>query len=303
MPVNRNSAVRGRMMAKAISERPGALPLPTARNISAFTHPDILGRWSEEAAAVRAAAAASGGVIEMYDVIGYDFWTGGGVTAKGVAEQLRALRGQSVEVRINSGGGDMFEGVAIYNALREHDAAITVKIMGMASSAASIIAMAGDRVEIGTSSFLMIHNCWTLVIGNRHDMAKASTDMTGFDAAMANAYAQRTGRDVADIAAWMDGETWFSGVDAVERGFADALLPADAVTTDAKAGARAQETMTVRSMEYALTAGGMTRSEARARIREFGGKQDAAPHGVTQDADAGAWSRAATEFLNNLKKG
>jgi ATP-dependent protease ClpP protease subunit len=96
------------------------------------------------------------------------------ITAKGVAAQLRAIGDRPVEVQINSPGGDMFEGFAIYNVLREHPQAITVKIMGMAASAASIIAMAGDTIEIGAASFIMIHNCEVVAVGNRHDMAETA---------------------------------------------------------------------------------------------------------------------------------
>jgi ATP-dependent Clp protease protease subunit len=85
----------------------------------------------------------------MFEDIGEDFWTGGGITAKKVSPQLRAIGDRPVEVQLNSPGGDMFEGIAIYNVLREHPQDITVKVMGMAASAASLIAMAGDTVEIG----------------------------------------------------------------------------------------------------------------------------------------------------------
>src|SRR3546814_13007802 len=82
----------------------------------------------------------------------------------------------------------MFEGIACYNVLREHPQTVTVKVMGMAASAASIIAMAGDQIEIGAASFLMIHNCWVMAMGNRHDMAETAEWLAPFDAAMADVY-------------------------------------------------------------------------------------------------------------------
>lgn len=148
------SAIIGGVKARA---RPMALPVPADRRVSAFSPLPVMDRWGEDAAGIRPAALESGdNVITMFDVIGEDWWTGGGVTAKKVAAQLRAIGDRPVEVQINSGGGDMFEGLAIYNVLREHPQAITIKVMGMAASAASVIAMAGDQVQIGAASFLMI---------------------------------------------------------------------------------------------------------------------------------------------------
>ncbi|HYI43671.1 MAG TPA: head maturation protease, ClpP-related, partial [Sphingomicrobium sp.] len=133
----------------------------------------MLDRWSEDGAGIRAVAVGDN-VITMFGEIGEDFWSDNPITAKKVAAQLRAIGDRPVEVQINSPGGDMFEGIAIYNVLREHPQEITVKVMGMAASAASIIAMAGDRIEIGAASFLMIHNCWVMAIGNRHDMRETA---------------------------------------------------------------------------------------------------------------------------------
>lgn len=87
------------------------------------------------------------------------------------------MGGENVTVNINSPGGDMFEGLAIYNLLREYSGKVTVKVLGIAASAASIIAMAGDEIQIGRGAFLMIHNCWIVMIGNRHDLAKAAIDI------------------------------------------------------------------------------------------------------------------------------
>src|SRR3546814_13310327 len=101
--------------------------------------------------------------------------------------------------------------------------------MGMAASAASIIAMAGDQIEIGAASFLMIHNCWVMAMGNRHDMAETAEWLAPFDAAMADVYAARYGADREDIVKWMDAETFQSGRIAVKRGVASALIAGDQV--------------------------------------------------------------------------
>lgn len=275
----------GRIMAMA---RPAALPVPVRRDISALSRPEILSRWEADAAGVRAVEVGDN-VITMFDMIGEDYWSGGGVTAKKVTSQLRAIGARPVEVQINSPGGDMFEGIAIYNVLREHPQPVTIKVMGMAASAASIIAMAADTLEIGAASFLMIHNCWVLAAGNRHDMQETAEFLAPFDAAMAEVYAQRSGQKVEDIAKWMDAETFISGSRAIELGLADALLPADKVKTDPEAQASAKELNRLRAMETSLMqARGLSRTEARAEIEEIRGTTDSAPadkEGTTDSAD------------------
>jgi ATP-dependent Clp protease protease subunit len=283
-----NKLRRPRPMAMA---RPGAMPLPVRQDVHAFTKPEVFDRWSDTAAGVRA-LAGDDNVITMFDVIGEDFWSGGGVTAKKVAAQLRAIGDRPVEVQINSPGGDMFEGIAIYNVLREHPQNITVKVMGMAASAASIIAMAGDRIEIGAASFIMIHNCWVMAIGNRHDMRETADWLEPFDQAMVDLYAARTGQKPADVAKWMDAETFMSGSQAIDRRFADALLSADQITVDDDAKARDRAVNELRAMELQLVSAGMTRSDARARINKIKGT----PGAALTDATPGAgdeWSGLA----------
>lgn len=284
------------------SARPGALPLPADRRLQAFTPASVLDKYGDSAAGVRAVAKGDN-IITMFDSIGEDYWSGGGVTAKKVQSQLRAIGDRAIEVHINSYGGDMFEGIAIYNVLREHPQDITVKVMGMAASAASIIAMAGDSIEIGAASFLMIHNCWVIAMGNRHDMAETAAWLEPFDQAMADVYAARSGAERDQIVQWMDAETYMSGSTAVERGFADALLPADAVTVDEDAKASDRDINELRAMELALVASGMTRTQARARIKNLKGTPGAAPdNAVTPGADAPQLNEALTGLLANLTR-
>ncbi|RIA37483.1 ATP-dependent protease ClpP protease subunit [Hephaestia caeni] len=285
-----------RVMAKA---RPGALPMPADRRVSAFAPASVYDRWGEDAAGVRALERGDN-VITMFEDIGEDFWTGGGITAKKVAAQLRAIGDRPVEVQINSPGGDMFEGIAIYNVLREHPQDITVKVMGMAASAASLVAMAGDRVEIGVSSFIMIHNCWVMAIGNRHDMAEVAEWLAPFDQAMVDLYALRTGADAAQIAKWMDDEAWMSGSTAIERGFADALLPADQMVRDEETQASDREVNELRALELTLVRAGHSRRDARARINKIKGTPGAAPIGTPGAADP-KWTGALAGLLDTLK--
>ena len=116
------------------------------------------------------AAASEENDIGIFDVIGEDFW-GEGVSSKRIASALRNIGSENpVTVNINSPGGDLFEGLAIYSLLKEHKGAVTVKVLSLAASAASIIAMAGDQIQVARAGFFMIHNAWTLAIGNRHDL-------------------------------------------------------------------------------------------------------------------------------------
>ncbi|ELY5881574.1 Clp protease ClpP [Cronobacter sakazakii] len=203
--------------------------------------------------------------ISIFDVIGADYW-GEGVTASRIAGALRSLNGADVTVNINSPGGDMFEGLAIYNLLREYDGKVTVKVLGLAASAASIIAMAGDEVQIGRGAFLMIHNCWVCAMGNRHDLAQIATDMAPFDKAMSDIYQARSGLDAATVDKMMDGETYIGGSEAVEKGFADSLLSADEIADDDESPAAA-----LRKLDALLAKANTPRSERRKLLKALSG--------------------------------
>ena len=245
----------------SIRTLPGA---PTGRpsaDVRAHFSPLALQRWDS---GVRAASDDADRSISIYDVIGYDYWTGDGVTAKRIAGALRSLGKGPVTVNINSPGGDLFEGLAIYNLLREHDGEVIVRILGLAASAASIIAMAGDNIQIGRAAFLMIHNAWVMAIGNRHDLRDVAEQMEPFDAAMADIYAARTGSDAESMAKLMDAETWIGGSAAVEQGFATELLASDQIGED---GEKAKASA-VRRLEAALRAS-MPKAEAVRLISDF----------------------------------
>ncbi len=203
-------------------------------------------------------------------MIGADYW-GEGVTASRIAGALRSLNGADVTVNINSPGGDMFEGLAIYNLLREYDGKVTVKVLGLAASAASIIAMAGDEVQIGRGAFLMIHNCWVCAMGNRHDLAQIATDMAPFDKAMSDIYQARSGLDAATVDKMMDGETYIGGSEAVEKGFADSLLSADEIADDEESPAAA-----LRKLDALLAKANTPRSERRKLLKALSGSMPGA---------------------------
>ena len=135
--------------------------------------------------------------------------------------------GEDVEVHINSGGGDVYAGSEIYTALRGYAGHVTVKILGVAASAASVIAMAGDKVEISPTAQIMIHNVSAQVRGDHNSMVHEAGVLAGFNKSIANAYVAKTGKSLEDLLELMNHETWFDASSAVENGFADAVMFAD----------------------------------------------------------------------------
>ena len=176
---------------------------------------------------VRAARAGDPAEILIYDVIGADMF-GEGVTAKGVLAALADANGGDVRVRVNSPGGDVFEGLAIYNALKAHPGNVTVEVDGLAASAASVIAMAGDTVTMHEGTLLMIHNASTIGFGDRREMAATAATLGKVDAQLAAIYARVSGATVEACAAMMDAETWFDAGEAVSAKLVTAVQAAPA---------------------------------------------------------------------------
>lgn len=287
----------------SIKDLPAAPAGRPCAAVSSYVAPRALDRWD---ASVRAAIDEDGDrTISMYDVIGYDWYTGEGVTAKRIASALRSMGPGPVTVNVNSPGGDMFEGLAIYNLLREHEGEVTIKVLGLAASAASIIAMAGDTVQIARAGFLMIHNCWVIAQGNRHDLREFAETMEPFDAAMADIYVARSGQDLQEVQRQMDGETWIGGSQAIEQGYADELLPSDQLgKADTKASSSA-----VRRIEAALRAQGLPRSEAQRLISDLksslsdsagSGVRDATGRGLSDSAALSRTAALAASLTNIL---
>lgn len=181
---------------------------------------DALNHWLP---ALKYAGASEGArVIEILQEIGKDPWTGEGVDAQDIAAQLKGAG--DVMVIMNTLGGSFAQGVTIYNLLRGHAGKVTVNVIGMAASAGSIIAMAGDVVNMGPAAFMMIHNGQGVCAGDRHAMQNAVTNLTSIDAAIADLYVARTGKHKNSVAQMMDNETLMNASDAIKNGFADALI-------------------------------------------------------------------------------
>lgn len=274
------------------------LPLATAparpKNFQWDAPSDVLARWVDAPAA---AASGDDATITIYDVIGEDWWTGGGFTDKRMAAALRNIGDRDVTVDINSPGGDMFEGIAMYNMLAQHKGRVTVNVMGLAASAASIIAMAGDTINMAPGSFMMIHNAWGVVVGNKADMRASADIFDSFDGALADIYEARTGVARGEIVKLMDAETFMSASDAIKRGFADGEAAASAAAS--AAAKHDPALMARRQTEAALAKAGFSRGDRKNMIAALGGA--ARDAGTTTNAarDAGTLTglRALIETL------
>ena len=164
-------------------------------------------------------ARGTGAEVAIYDEIGAY-----GVSAKGFLAELGALPdGTPVDLRLNSPGGSVFDAVAIYNALKRHAGTVTVWIDGIAASAASYIAIAGDEIVMPENAFLMIHDPSGLAMGTAGDMRAMAEALDKIAGSLVRGYAAKSGKPDDEIAALMAAETWFDAADAVAAGFADRL--------------------------------------------------------------------------------
>lgn len=180
-----------------------------------------------ETLSIVAAAGDAPAEIMLYDEIGY--W---GVTASDFAQALSQAGDGPLTLRINSPGGDVFDGYAIYNMLRARTAPVSVVIDGLAASAASFIAMAGKTISMGEPSMLMIHNSWGLCVGDRNDMLDTAAIQEKIDGQIAAIYAAKSGKPVTEMAAAMDAETWYTSTTAKEAGLCDVVLAGPASKQD-----------------------------------------------------------------------
>lgn len=173
------------------------------------------------------------GELVLYGPVGFhDFWEGAGFTAGDVVNALAGMEGDIV-VRLNSGGGVATEGAAIFNALKRHDGKVSVFVDGIAASAASLIAMAGDTITMPTGSILMIHEPAGFTVGPADTHRKTAANLDTMTGVYAQVYAERTGQPDAEIRKMMKAETWLSPDEAKAKGFATETPEADdPVTAD-----------------------------------------------------------------------
>ena len=162
--------------------------------------------------------------LYIYEQIGFDWMSGEGISALQFSEQLGQVSGKRITVRINSPGGDVFDGIAIYNQLVQHNGGVDVVIDGIAASAASIIAMAGDSIKMAETSQIMIHDAWTVAMGNEQVLREIAEVLEKIDAQIAGVYAARTGRRAATWREIMNQDSYFGPDEAVEAKLADEVL-------------------------------------------------------------------------------
>jgi ATP-dependent Clp protease protease subunit len=172
------------------------------------------------------AAEGQPAVLRLEGPIATETWWGDEVTPEAFRADLEAHPGD-IEVYINSPGGDVIAGSMIYTMLKEHKGAVTVKVAGIAASAASVVAMAGDTVLMAPTAYMMIHNAMSIAFGNKHDMRHEGDVLDEVDKGIRAAYRMRTGMSDAKLARLMDEETWMSAATAMALGFADGIIGAE----------------------------------------------------------------------------
>lgn len=160
-------------------------------------------------------------VLQIFDQIGEDWFGGSGISAKAFSDALQSVGPGPLVVEINSPGGNVWDGLAIYNMLRGRQAPVTTRVVGIAASIASIIALAGDTIEMAEASLFMIHDPSGMVAGTSDDMRKMANALDQHAEILAGIYTKRTGKTSAQIRAAMTAETWFTAKEAIQFGLAD----------------------------------------------------------------------------------
>lgn len=184
--------------------------------------------------------------IDLYGIIDdFDWGDDNGMTAKNLADELKKYpAAKNIIININSPGGSCFAAAAMTNILARNAAKKIVNIDGAALSAASVVAMSGDEINMAENALMMIHNPWTCTCGDAEELHKEAEAIDKIKGTIVATYAARTGQKSEDIAAWMDGETWFTADEAKAKGFATSISPAK------KVAAMAGNLAAIRAMNY-----------------------------------------------------
>lgn len=167
--------------------------------------------------------------VLLYDEIGADAFFGGGISAKVFRDQIKSIKAKTINLRINSPGGSVFEGAAMLNALDEFKGDIEVDVDGIAASAASVIAMAGDTIRIANNGMMMIHNPYGMVRGGAEEMRRTAELLDKVKEQILDTYMRRATKTRDELAAMMSDETWLTGQEAIDAGLADEVTGAMAL--------------------------------------------------------------------------
>jgi ATP-dependent Clp endopeptidase proteolytic subunit ClpP len=241
--------------------------------------------------------------IWIYEQIGEDFWTGGGITAKSFQKELAGIKASQIDLHINSPGGEVFDGITIYNLIKQHPANVTTYIDGLAASIASVIALAGDSVIMAENALYMIHNPWGFAMGDATEMRKTADLLDKVAGSLVTAYTSKTGKPDDDIQTLLDAETWMTAQEAKDAGFIDEIseqmdMAACAKFIPAMQKAKFKnipenlsgnkQTPTAREAEKALRDVGFTQAQAKSILADGfkGDQRDVAPVADQRDVAA-----------------
>jgi ATP-dependent Clp endopeptidase proteolytic subunit ClpP len=220
--------------------------------------------------------------ILIYDVIGWPFNDAGDLV-----RALAEMKQKSITVRINSPGGDVFDAMAIFNALQSHKSKIVTRIEALAASSASFIALAGKEVQAYSNAMIMVHNSWIYTAGNQYDLREMADILDKIDGNMIDIYASNTSVGKREIKEMMKAETWFTAKEAKEKGFIDTIIDGKAAKAefDLSMYANAPEIFTATVQEWEPT-----RRQAEKVLRDAGLSKNKA-----QAILAGGWKASGLE--------
>lgn len=222
------------------------------------------------------AAADQPATIQIFDQIGEDWFGGSGLSAKAFSDVLSSVGNGPLVVEINSPGGNVWDGLSIYNMLRARSSTVTTRVVGVAASIASIIALAGDSVEMSDASLMMIHDPSGVASGTSEDMRKMADALDQHAEVLAGVYSKKTGINASKIRDAMRSETWFTAAEALDFGLIDSISESDQVAMTASAGrewfAKIQAKMT-----HPKISAESTDAEAEKQTQQIGATQSAVP--------------------------
>src|SRR5690606_24149940 len=226
--------------------------------------------------------AVQGNEADIYiygDIVSWP-WLESDVSSYNLAKEIEGLEVDQINVYINSYGGEVAEGLAIYNALRRHKAKVRTVCDGFACSAASVVFMAGDERVMSNASLLMIHNAWILTWGDMNQLRKDADDLETINAAAIQAYMNHINISEEELKAMLDAETWISAADALEMGFATAVV--NPATTD-KAAASLRQRQQIRDaiLNRQSQHGTIDIEELASRLKEMMQREEPAPEPAT----------------------